>query len=266
MANFIQYIDKSLAGLKDTKSLYLFRQKIISEMTERSNELIAKGIKDDKVITELIISEYPDLKKMYFDIMQNSQTKRKKKKLSKTIVLGLLAYILVVIFAFLAISFLSNAWGKTWLIIVCGVLIPVALVLGVMASKKGKSENKGLAAASRVMLAGAIMIFAVVVFLCLLILTDVPKSWLVLLVAVPVMLVSDMIFMVLTKQKIAFVTHLIYIPVLSTILFALLGGMNIIPWHPGWLIVVVSVIVDIVYAMIKVAKEKQEEEQLWKEN
>ena len=65
MANFIEYVDESLKNFPQTKSLYRFRQKTIAEMTERANELVSKGIKDENVITQLIISEYPNLSEEY---------------------------------------------------------------------------------------------------------------------------------------------------------------------------------------------------------
>ena len=62
MKNFIEYIETSCADLKDNHMTYLYKKKILDEMTERANEITHAGLKDEKVLADLIADEYPDLK------------------------------------------------------------------------------------------------------------------------------------------------------------------------------------------------------------
>ena len=46
MKNFIEYIETSCADLKDNHMAYLYKKKILDEMTDRVNEITHAGLKD----------------------------------------------------------------------------------------------------------------------------------------------------------------------------------------------------------------------------
>ncbi|MBQ8029141.1 MAG: hypothetical protein IJ262_07015 [Clostridia bacterium] len=266
MANYIDYVNESLGSMKETKSLYLFKQKTIEQMTKRANELVSKGIKDENVISQIIIEEYPDLVERYGREVGAKHAKNKKIKATKTVVLGSLTYALLLVFAYLALSFKTLMWGKTWILLVGGFVLPVAIAMlaGVFKSKK---ESTLSSAASRVMLAGSIMLIATVLFLCLLLFTSVSNSWLVFLGAVVAVLVADAAFAAITKQKLSLVTYLLYIPAIAVLVYVILGLSGLLAWHPGWMVIVAAAIVDIVIIMLKVGKGKTDsEEEEWSKN
>lgn len=256
MANFIEYVDNSLKGFPETKTRYEYRQKIISEMTERANELIAKGIKDDNVITQLIISEYPNLSEDYGKVVGEKIKKKKARKSLKASVLGGTLYILVLVMTYLGVSFATETWSKSWLILVMGLLLPVAFVM-VLAAIKKKGESKSFSLISRVMLAFGIMIGAVLLFLFMFFVADVSRSWIIFLLAVPMMLVGDVAFSIITKQKYNLITYMIYIPVCASLLYVALCLTGLLSWHPGWMIIVLSVIADLVIALADMFTKKQ---------
>ena len=43
--NFIEYIETSCADLKDNHMAYLYKKKILDEMTDRANEITHAGLK-----------------------------------------------------------------------------------------------------------------------------------------------------------------------------------------------------------------------------
>ncbi|MBQ1995196.1 MAG: hypothetical protein II237_03270 [Clostridia bacterium] len=262
MANFIEYVDKSLESFPQTKSLYEYRQKIIGEMTQRANELVSKGIKDDNVITQLIISEYPDLAADYGKAVGEKIKKKKTVRNIKGIAIAGVSYILVLVMTYLGVSFKMGNWDKSWLIMVFGLLLP-ALAGVVLAAVKKKGESKSFSAVSRVLLGASVAIGAVLLFLFLFFALSVSKAWIVFILAVPVALIADAAYSIITKQKFNLLTYMIYIPVCASLLYVALCLTGLLSWHPGWMLIVLSVVADLVIAladMFSKSKKNAEEE------
>lgn len=258
--NFTQYANKTLENLPNTKSAYLYKQQVIAEMTKRANELIESGLKDNKVINELIISEFSDIEKDFYVQQEKQQNKNKKQKIGQMSVLGVLGYILAIVVAYLSFSFVSGAWSKTWLLLVAGILLPVAAGMLVSATKLNGKKTL-YTAASRVMLVGSIFIVATVVFLVSIIFTDIKNTWLIFILAVAFSLLADGLMASKAKQKSAVVSWLLYIPVIAAMVYVFLG-ITVSFWHPGWLIIVIAVLADIFILMKKInnkADKAQEE-------
>ncbi len=260
MSGYINYVNSSLADVEESKSLYLFKQKIIGEMTKRANELIEKGVKDDNVITNIIISEYPDLKAGYWQEIATSNNKKKKIKYTKVGFLGVVGYILALVFVFLAVSFITSAWQKTWLIIVAGLLIPAGLLM-IASAFKGKKGG----IIQRAGIFFGVMLIVTVIFLLLLIVFGITKSWILFLLGIVAALIVDAGYTTACKEKVTYGTYILYLPVVAALIYVVGGIAGFIPWHPGWMLIVGSVIVDIVILIYKVmTSKKPEEEDLWK--
>lgn len=264
MANFIEYVDKSLESFPNTKSRYEYRQNVISEMTKRANDLIAKGISDDNVITQLIISEYPDIAGDYGKTVGEKIKKKKTARTIKAAVVGGVSYILVLVMTYLGVSFKTGTWDKSWLIMVIGLLLPAFIGLVMVALKK-KGESKGFSVVSRILLASSVMIGAVLLFLFLFFALSISKSWLVFILAVPVALIADAAFSIITKQKFNLLTYMLYIPVCASLLYVALCLTGLMSWHPGWMLIVLSVVADLVILLADMfAKSKNKtEEEIW---
>lgn len=264
MAGFIEYVDKSLENFPQTKSLYEYRQKTISEMTKRANDLVSKGIKDDNVITQLIISEYPNLAEDYGKTLGEKIKKKKTVRNIKAGIIGGVTYILVLVMTYLGVSFRTDTWNKSWLIMVIGILLPASFLL-VAGAVKNKGRNKGFSVASRLLLASSIIIGAVLLFLFLFFVLDISKGWLVFIMMVPVVLIADALFSIVTKQKFNLLTYMIYIPVCASLIYVALCLTGLLSWHPGWMIIVLSVVVDLIIAVCEVVSKskKNAEEEVW---
>lgn len=139
---FTDYAEKALKKLPNTKSAYLYKQEIIARMTARANELVESGLSDNKVINELIINEFSDVEKEYYERMKKKNKNKKSKNKSFLVALGIIGYVLLLVGAFLGISFVTGAWEKTWLIIVVGVLgaVIAGLAAGCLAAFAKKKK------------------------------------------------------------------------------------------------------------------------------
>ena len=119
---FTDFAEKELKKLPNTKSAYLYKQEVIARMTARANELVESGLTDNKVINELIINEFSDIEKEYYERLKKKKKAAKSKNKGSLIALGIIGYVLLLVGAFLGVSFVTGAWNKTWLIIVVGIL------------------------------------------------------------------------------------------------------------------------------------------------
>ena len=128
---FTDYAEKALKKLPNTKSAYLYKQEIIARMTARANELVESGLSDNNVINELIINEFSDIEKEYYERLKKKKKQAKAKNKGSLAILGFIGYILILVGAFLGVSFFTGSWDKTWLIIVVGVLVAVIVALAV---------------------------------------------------------------------------------------------------------------------------------------
>ena len=264
--NFTDYAEQALQRLPNTKSAYLYKQEVIAKMTARANELIKSGLSDNNVINEIIINEFKDIEKEYYLNRQSRNKKAAKKRVASLSVLGVFGYTLLLVILYLAVSFVTGAWGKSWLILVAGILLPAAA--GCIASA-AKAGGKGIVRsfASRVLISCAIFIVATVSFLLLVIFTGVGKSWLIFLGAVVLCLIVDSAMAFACKQKSAIITLVLDIPAIGALLYVILGVLGAVPWHPGWVIILISIVFDIavIAARIVSSSKKEVEDEVWED-
>lgn len=256
---YTDYVDKELSVYADSKNLYLFKKALLAEMAERANEIIATGIDDEKVLNDLVISEYGDIDKRYTAFVKAKSDKKKQKANSRIVIVGILGIVLAVVILYLCVSFMTNAWSKTWLIILFGV-VAGAVGASVAVSKKTEKKLGKFNLVERLLSVADVFLVAVFLFLTLRIVFFVEKAWLMLVAAVVVALVLDIVMAFRAKEKTALLNALIYIPVIATIVYVLLALVGILGWHPGWLMIVVSLMVDVVIVMIKLMKAPEENE------
>lgn len=266
--NYTDWAMEEMSSLPNTKSAYLYKQEVISKMTERANALVDMGLKDNQIINELIKDEFKNINREYYETQKQKQKATRKKTAGKLSVLGVIGYTLLLVLFFLGISFASGAWGKTWLIMVSGILLPLAAAM-FMSSNSIGGKKAVFNFASRFLMSSAIMLVCIVIFLVATFLTTMPHTWLIFLFAIVLILAVDMAMAFAAKQKTAIFSCLLYIPAIASLLYVIFGFLHILPWHPGWMLIVLSVVADIVIAasgVLKGAKVKEEIDEQWEEN
>ncbi len=270
MKTFVDYIEESCAGLKDDKILYGYKRMLYEEITERANEITASGLKDERVLDDLIRDEYPNLKENYKSYY-NAKTKEIRAKRSrKLIAIGSVFYAIMVIVAYLGISFLTQSWGTTWLIIIGGYFSLIIFLLS-FAIKKLCTMKRIFHPIARILTAICIMMATVFVFLFALAYLHMPRAWTIVIVGIMVMFIADAVFATVTKQKLFIINYFLYIPSVFTMLYIVLGAFSVVSWKWGWLLIILGLIIDAVIMMSVVADNSkyvyhQEVEDVWNEN
>ena len=268
MQEYINYINSSLPDRAGDKLLYNFKKKTLDEMNQRAIEIASRGIHDRKVVDDLVISEHNDLKKEYAEYYNKESASIKTRKRIIGNIIGSAIYILTLIVLFLGISFVTHAWSVTWAIIACGILIWVAYLLFLVV-QKFTSMKRIFHVFARMALFGAVTVLMVAVYLAVVALTDIPRSWLIVIAGLALSFVADAIYASAAKHRLALITWILYIPVISVFLFVIIGALGVIAWKYAWFIIPLSLLADLAIILIAIGKNKLdslEVEDIWKEN
>lgn len=257
MNSLSNYIELNFSATKNTDALYKYKSDILSKMHERANELHRRGLSDTKVIYDLILEEYPDPKG---DFLTSQKSFSNKNKIRSTVFfllsLGIL-YILSLTVFYLAYSFITSNWAKSWLIMVGGVFL---LILSAFFIAAKKAAKKRMYKTARSFMAAFISILTVFSFLYSQIILQINKSYLIFIVAVALAISADIVLAHITKQKFAIINFLLGFPAVSALSYVALALSGFISWHPCWLIIVNAVIVDFVIISVLLLRNSKKYE------
>lgn len=268
MNSLSDYIELKFAGVKNSEDLNRYKSNMLSEMRSRANQLQSRGLTDQKVIYDLIAEEYPDPKSGFLNRQKKLGNKKKiRAKALYSLAFGVV-YILILTIIYLAYSFASDNWAKSWLIMVGGIFL---LIIASFFAFIKKALQKHMHKTARAFTAASAVLLTVFVFLCSQVLLHIGKSYLIFIAAAALMIASDMLLALVTKQKFAIINFLLGLPAVSALSYVTLALLGAVSWHPYWLIIVDAVIVDfiiIAVALLRNSKKHEEEERddLWKEN
>ncbi len=249
MNRFIEYIENSCRNLEKNESSFRYKKTILDEMTEKSKELSRAGLKDEKVLTDLITNEFCDLEAGY---VEYEKKKRRKKLLQVVLPVGSLVFLIMTLITFFAVSSATGAWNKTWLIIVGGVFALTIFWLN-LAIAKLCTMRRVFHPIARILIAGCALLFAVFMFLYFLMMMPELLVWPILPAGVIIALVCDLVFAFATKQKLRTISLFVYMPTISTMLYIILSAYKIVTWGAGWPIIFIGLAADIGYIFYVIA-------------
>ena len=271
MKDFIEYIETSCAKLPDNHMTYLYKKHILDEMTDRANEVTHSGLKDEKVIADLMIDEYPNLAGNYYAWVKEYKKQKQAKRMKWIFGVGSVFTFFLSLVLFFVIgengtftyygynddvlgTHTVSAYRNAWLIIVGAIfaIIILYLSLGIKRICKMRRVFHPIARALIVLCVMIVMVFA---FLCALMLSTNPletKMWPIVIAGIILALVADIFFAFATKQKFRTITTMIYMPIISTMVYVILNAYGL-AGSIGGLIIISGLIVDIIYALSLVA-------------
>ncbi len=267
MNNFLEYIESSFKNMKETESLYKYKQKLIAEMTERANELVATGLRDDKIIAQIIMEEYPDIVGEYKKQQKAKKQSRSFFRKGAAASVGTVGGIFALVVVFLLVSFITDAWAKTWLILVGGIFVGLIAVMVLLAGKITKKKGR-FTVPARLLCFVSVILFAILYFLVMKVGFNVNGSWISFLLMVPLGMVLDVVLTMLLNKKTGILSLVLYLPVIFTLLYVTLGIAGVMPWHPGWILILVGILADLAVVLVRLLRgtKEQEEDMAWSED
>ena len=247
MQQIIDYIEKSCSGLKDNQVTYYYKRKLLDSMSQRATEMVKSGLKDEKVILDLIADEYGDIEKGYDQFLKERKKQQRSKFMKIAFPVGGLIFLIMIFVAYFSVSSLTSAWDKTWLIIVGGIFSMIIFYLS-FAINKLCHMRRVFHPIARVLIVGCVMLFMVFVFLFQLMFTpDDLAVWPILPAGVGLALIADLVFAYTTKQKFRTISFFVYMPVIATMLYIILSAYGIVSWIAGWPIILLGLVIDLIY-------------------
>ena len=253
MKDFIEYIEASCKSLGEGRMAYLYKRSVLDGMNDRTKELLRAGLSDEKVISDLIIDEYGDLKEKYGAFVKAQKKKERAHFMKYALPIGGLVALVFIFAAYFTVSDFTRAWDKTWLIIVGGIFAMIIFYLS-LAIKKLCTMRRIFHPLARVFIAGCVMLFSVFVFLFLLMmLPESAVTWPVIPMGVALMLLCDLAFSYVTKQKFRTISFFIYMPAVAAMTYIVLAAYGVVSWSGGWPVVLVGLLVDLVYILAVLA-------------
>ena len=242
---FKSYLEEQFRQIAPTKAAMEYRISMLTKMTDRAQELKIKGMTDDELIYNTVVGELGD----FASTLRGYENQAVKKELGRRVAaLGALlaaAFIAVLVLCYLIVGFVTNLWHPTWLIIVGGALIGIDGIMIMLAVRFAKKKSY---LPLRAMVAGAISVTGVVLYLFLQLVGNISGSYLVFLAMVAVILGAD--------------TLLVFIEIFCVMLYVILGislmwsGKNI--WHPTWIICLGGVAVALTEGIVILAERANE--------
>lgn len=238
---FNDYLSKEFKGLPKSREVNDFKDELLGTLMEKAEELKNTG-KSIQEIFELCISSINGFKDTLKAMKSKPIIKKEVASAAKTLLI-FSVYLLVLVGAFLAVSFVTGRWGITWLIIVEGVFAGlIVLLLG--SAGKGLSRNKTVL--PRLSLLSSVAIATVGMYLGVSFWLGIwSKSWIIMLFLPVFLLLADLIIAAAMKKKYEVLgTAVALLPTAATMTYVSLAFLRIIVWHPYWLIIVGAVIID----------------------
>ncbi len=260
MEKFYRYIEQALPNNPHDPVLYKFKKNTLDEMIERANDLTSKGLKDERVIEDLIIDENADILDRYTEYAGKSKLKKKRKNMLIGNILGSLVYIFILIIVFLGIGMSTHIWHPTWVIVVDGILLWTSYIL-VLIINRVMQMKRIFHFIARILLAISVVVLFVALFIFMMAVVGIPHAWVMVFAGLFCMFLTDGVFAIMTKQKLAIIAWLTYIPAMSAMLYVILGGLGIISWTTGWIMIPLSLLIDgiIMFIAYKINTNYKEE-------
>ena len=199
--------------------------------------------------------------------MKEKATVSKKTKTGSLMTVGALGGIFGAVCLYLAVSFLTGAWNKSWMLLLGGIFAVLVLIFVTVSGKLTKKSGKfGLI--SRILCMFAVFLIAVYMFLFTTVIVPVSGNWIIFILSVPFAMIFDMLLSYKFNKKTGIFSILLYIPVIFTLFYVVLGLAKVLPWHPGWLLILFGILVDFVVVAVRLVSgtKVKEEEDAWSED
>ncbi|MFA6865973.1 MAG: hypothetical protein WCR54_00480 [Clostridia bacterium] len=244
---FKRYLEREFKRIAPTKEAMEYREEVFRNLLDKSQELKIKGIENEEMIYEMCIDDLGDFHITLQDFENKRiEIKETARKAGITIIFAITA-ILFISIGYLIISFLTSAWSQTWLIFVLAILAFIVVLSSIRIPKLLK-ENKFIIIKLYVL--ASIAMVTVSIYLCMLMLFTVPLVWLAFLVMPMIMTLALTVISLIGDSKMKYIDLAAFIMTTTSLLYVILGILDVIEWSWGWLLPVFGVfLVLLVFAI-----------------
>jgi hypothetical protein len=127
---FKKFLENEFRSIAPSEQAMDYREEILGTLLDRAQEYRIKGMEDEDMIYNLCIESLGDFRVTLKDFELKREALKKTAAKSIAISLSVAAAVIVLTIGYLAVSFVTKAWVKTWLIEVGGLFLsmPIAIL------------------------------------------------------------------------------------------------------------------------------------------
>lgn len=256
LKQFAQHVDNFFANYPSDDVLIKFQRSVVDDAREAEERVRRAGLNDETVIVDLVKAAHPDLKSEYEAFRKVELRSRREKRFNKILAIATPCWLVAMIIIYLAVGFIFDNWRESWLIIIGFVTVLVDVIAYALVSQLHHRRMYWHPLA-RVAQGLAIMMTTTFVYLYGLMVYNIPDFWVMFPLGVILLFVGDSLLARFLGQKLRIINYLLYIPACAAMVFVILGGLHIVPWNPGWLIVILGVVLDVLLVVAKLINNRK---------
>ncbi|NCA67494.1 MAG: hypothetical protein EOM87_05465 [Clostridia bacterium] len=239
---FKNFLEKEFRVIAPTQQAMDYREEILGTLLDRAQEYRIKGMEDDEMIYNLCIDSLGNFKATLVNFEQAREQIKKKAAKAGVIALSVLGAVVLLTIGYLAASFITSAWNKTWLIEVCGLFLFAIVGMVIPMPTLIQKKNNALL---KLIVSGIVTLIFTAIFLILLIMTNITQTWL-LFIALPIAILGAIVVLsAFTGSKAIIGEAIAFIQTSSALIYVILALRDIIPWSPYWLMPVGGAFISI---------------------
>lgn len=264
---FKAFLEEHFRRIAPTQSAMEYRKSLLNQLLDREQELRIKGIVDDDLIFNMAVGELGDIDSTLEEFehrqIKNGEIKR---KVSATSIIAVCAVILITL-VYVLVGAIAHIWHPTWLIMVGGAFLAIAILLAYVGIFKAFTKRKFVIV--RLSIVAIELLLSVFIFLLLQLVFRINGAWLTFLAMPILVLGTDTALAFGLSSKGKWIELPIFVEVLCVMLYVILGISlsvfnNVLGfWHPAWVLclggVVVAIVEAIVFVVVKTRKNDREE-------
>ncbi len=240
---FKSFLEDKFRAIPPSVEAKEYRIKLLYQLKDKAQQLKLDGMKDDDLIYMTAISSLGNIDNQILEFEKRRLNPEPIKSFTKKMFSIALIYTLIILTAFLTISFVTHAWNKTWLVIVGGIFLAISTIFTLVSVLSAKKKKYLLMRIFAVPISVFVFIF---IYLMILMLGDLEYDWFIVLIMVISIFLVDAVIAYATKSKIAFLSLITFIVISSVLIYVMLGISQLVAWNKGWLILMFGIIISVI--------------------
>ena len=246
MKDYTEIVDVGLAEFESDLTLLPVLNKFKLEkkaaMRDREIQLRKRGLSDDHIIQDLIVSENMDVKNEFLaKIKKDEKNKAERRAMIAKVLLSVIYFMIVGMIFFLD-EFINEDFEHSWLIPVAGILFFV-IFLFLMPNRFHYGGRRFIPVHYALMISTALV--AIFVWLIFEIVFKMEYSIIIMTIMFSIITFFDAVVPWITGDKHAIVHTIISMPLCGVFVYLTVGFAKLVPWRIGWLIIIAAIALTI---------------------
>ena len=246
LKDYTEIIDAALAEYESDISLLpavnKFKTERKAKMRDRELQLRKRGLSDDHIIQDLIVSENMNAKHDFLAMVKKDEKNKAEIRAMVAKVLLSVIYFMIVGIIFFLDEFINEDFQHSWLIPVAGVLFYL-IVLFLMPNRFHYGGRRAIPLHYALMISTALV--ALFVWLIFEIIFKLEYSIIIITLSLAIIAFWDAVVPWITGDKHAIVHTIISMPLCGVFVYLTVCFAGLVPWGRGWLIIIAAIALTI---------------------